>query len=47
LTSRKGYVRVASPDGFVLTLFEDGRGIFEGITDPVRARSLYSRWVGQ
>jgi adenylyltransferase/sulfurtransferase len=47
VTSRKGYVRVASPDGFVLTLFEDGRGIFEGVTDAVRARSLYSRWVGQ
>ena len=47
VTYRKGHVRVASPEGFVLTLFEDGRGIFEGMTDALRARSLYSRWVGQ
>jgi len=47
VTRRRGHVRVESPDGFKLTLFEDGRAIFEGLSDGARARSLYSRWVGQ
>jgi len=34
----------ATPIG--LTLFPDGRAIFEGTTDPVAARMLYARYVG-
>ena len=42
-----GIVRVRSNEGYTLTLFEDGRAIFDGLTDPVRARNLYARFVGQ
>ena len=34
-------------DGFAMTLFADSRAIFDGLTDPTRARSLYSRLVGE
>lgn len=29
-----------------LTVFEDGRAIFEGLSDPARARALYARLIG-
>ncbi len=32
---------------FVLTIFRDGRAIFDGLTDPNQALSLYARLVGQ
>jgi adenylyltransferase/sulfurtransferase len=45
---RRGrYLRFRSSDGYTLTLFEDGRGIFDGLTDPDLARNLYARLVGQ
>lgn len=34
-------------DGFLLTLFGDGRAVFDGLTDRDRARSLYARYVGR
>ncbi len=40
-------LRVHSKDGFTLTLFDDGRAIFDGLTDPVQARTLYARFIGQ
>ena len=47
-SSRRGpCVRLESAEGFTLTLFEDGRAIFGGLTDPERALSLYARLVGQ
>jgi adenylyltransferase/sulfurtransferase len=39
-------VRLEAREGFTLTLFEDGRAIFGGLTDAERARSLYARLVG-
>ena len=39
------FLRVRSPD-FTLTVFPDGRAIFDGLTDPTEARSLYARFVG-
>jgi molybdopterin/thiamine biosynthesis adenylyltransferase len=38
--------RTVDPAGIVLTVFGDGRTIVSGTTDPVRARSLVSRFVG-
>jgi adenylyltransferase/sulfurtransferase len=40
-------VRTRAADGVTLTLFDDGRAIFDGLTDPARARTLYARFVGQ
>ena len=46
-TTRRGpCVRLEAAEGFTLTLFDDGRAILGGLTDPERARSLYSRLVG-
>ncbi|MEM7263194.1 MAG: ThiF family adenylyltransferase, partial [Planctomycetota bacterium] len=42
---RDGLMRVRSED-FTLTLFSDGRAIFDGLTDESQARSLYARFVG-
>jgi len=34
------------PSGIELTVFADGRAVFKGLTDPDRARVLYSRLLG-
>ena len=34
-------------EGFLLTLFRDGRAVFDGLTDRDQARSLYARYVGR
>ena len=34
-------------EGVLLTLFADGRAVFDGLTDRDEARSLYARYVGQ
>ena len=47
LEEKSRFVRVESAEGFTLTLFADGRAVFDGLTDTVRARTLYSRFVGQ
>ncbi|HVR74924.1 MAG TPA: ThiF family adenylyltransferase [Planctomycetota bacterium] len=44
---RPRLLRVRAHDGFHLTLFEDGRALFEGVTDTTRALGLYARWIGQ
>jgi adenylyltransferase/sulfurtransferase len=44
---RERLLRFDPGEGFTVTLFEDGRAIFHGLTDPVRARSLYGRFVGE
>lgn len=41
------FLRLSTEEGFTLTLFEDGRAIFDGLTDTARARSLYARFVGE
>jgi adenylyltransferase/sulfurtransferase len=33
-------------DGAELVVFQDGRALVKGVADPVRARSLYARYVG-
>ncbi len=33
-------------DGYQITVFQDGRAIVEGTQDPVEARSVYARYVG-
>jgi adenylyltransferase/sulfurtransferase len=38
--------RLDDPVGIDLTLFADGRLLIHGITDPMRATSLYARFVG-
>jgi adenylyltransferase/sulfurtransferase len=38
--------RLTDPAGIDLTLFADGRLLVHGTTDPMRARSLYARFVG-
>ncbi len=35
-----------SVEDFRVTLFHDGRALIEGTDDPLRARSLYDRWIG-
>jgi len=34
-------------DGVRFTVFPDARALLEGTDDPVRARSLYDRWIGR
>jgi len=43
----QGLLRFDAGEGFRLTLFDDGRAIFDGLTDPTRARSLYTRFIGE
>jgi molybdopterin-synthase adenylyltransferase len=38
--------KLTDPPGVDLTLFSDGRLLVHGITDPMRATSLYARFVG-
>ena len=38
--------RPSEAGDIALTVFQDGRAIIHGMTDPDRARSLYARWVG-
>lgn len=38
--------RSASGGPIGLTIFPDGRAIVSGVTDPVRARTIYARYVG-
>jgi molybdopterin-synthase adenylyltransferase len=38
--------KLTDPAGIDLTLFSDGRLLVHGITDPMRATSLYARFVG-
>lgn len=33
-------------EGITCSVFPDGRALFEGTDDPVRARALYDRWLG-
>ena len=33
-------------EGITCSVFPDGRALFEGTEDPVRARALYDRWLG-
>ena len=42
-----GLLRLRSPTGYTLTIFDDGRALFSGLTDPGQARNLYARFVGQ
>lgn len=39
------YLRLTTAD-FTMTLFDDQRAIFDGLTDASKARNLYSRYVG-
>ena len=39
-------ILIAEVDRYVLTLFTDGRALIRGTEDPVEARSVYSRYVG-
>ena len=39
------YLRLTTDD-FTMTLFDDHRAIFDGLTDASKARNLYSRYVG-
>lgn len=39
-------IRGQTDDGLGVTVFSDGRAIFEGITEPDRARVLYARLIG-
>ena len=39
------YLRLTTEE-FAMTLFDDQRAIFDGLTDASKARSLYSRYVG-
>ena len=55
LTRRVQSLENVSADGFMLkfqaeamrfTVFPDGRAVIMGLDDPVRARSLYAKYVG-
>lgn len=43
---RELFIRVGLED-CVVTVFRDGRAIFDGLTDPARARSLYDLLIGE
>lgn len=43
----RGYFVRLVLDECVLTVFRDGRAIFDGLTDPTRARSLYDLLIGE
>jgi adenylyltransferase/sulfurtransferase len=38
-------VRFKAPDA-ELVVFEDGRAIVKGVSEPARARSIYAKYVG-
>lgn len=40
-----GFLRFEA-EGHEITLFDDGRALVRGTSDPARARSLYARWIG-
>jgi adenylyltransferase/sulfurtransferase len=40
------YLLRFSAEGCEFTVFRDGRAILKGVSDPVEARVLYSRYVG-
>lgn len=39
-------LRVPGDDGVSITAFADGRAVVQGTADPVRAKSLYDRYIG-
>jgi hypothetical protein len=39
-------VKLNDPPGIAISLFADGRAIIHGTTSPERAKSLYSRYIG-
>jgi len=41
----EGLLRFRS-EGITCSVFPDGRALFEGTDDPLRARALYDRWLG-
>ncbi|MEW5807633.1 MAG: ThiF family adenylyltransferase [Acidobacteriota bacterium] len=41
-----GFLLRMSLEGFEVTVFPDGRAIIGGTDDPVRARSIYSKYIG-
>lgn len=43
---RPGTLRGAMEDGTVVTVFADGRAVFDGTRDEARARTLYARLIG-
>jgi len=45
-SQRNDYVLRFTAEGQDVTLFSDGRALIHGTTDPVRARTLYSRYIG-
>jgi adenylyltransferase/sulfurtransferase len=38
--------QLREPDGVEMTVFPDGRVLVRGITDVIRAKSLYARFIG-
>lgn len=45
--ARPGLLRFAGNEGCRMTVFPDGRALFDGLTDLAQARSLYARLIGQ
>ncbi|MGQ0797786.1 MAG: ThiF family adenylyltransferase [Methanobacteriota archaeon] len=43
---RAGSVLVVDAEGHRLTVFEDGRTLIRGVSDEVKARSVYAKYVG-
>jgi adenylyltransferase/sulfurtransferase len=41
-----GYLLRFRADGLLITLFQDGRAILKGTSDPARARAVYARFIG-
>lgn len=46
VSSNPFLLRVNLPEGERLTLFPDGRVFVQGTSDPVRAKTLYARYIG-
>jgi molybdopterin/thiamine biosynthesis adenylyltransferase len=46
LEQRSAFLRLEH-DGLIITIFADGRAIFDGLTDEGRARSLYDLLIGE
>ena len=46
IVSRNEFLLRFRAEGCEVALFRDGRALVRGVTEPARARALYSRYVG-
>lgn len=46
IVSQNPFLLKFEKEGYVVTVFKDGRSIIAGTEDPIEARRIYSQWIG-